>query len=117
MGCQLGKPKDGMTGEKVSIWDEAGVWHQKGVDGKTYMIYSFKPWGCNIYQELSQSLQPNQRTGRIMQYGQMRYRFHLFEVKEMQKKVRQLAEENGIEITYECFEYSAQGNGMNMNRT
>ena len=53
----------------------------------------------------------------LMQYGQMRYRYHLFDIKEMQKKVRQLAEENGIEITYECFEYSAQGTGMSMNRT
>ena len=65
MGCHLGKPKDGMTGEKVTLWEAGGVWHQKGVDGKTYIIISLNLCGCNTFQELSEALKPDQRMGYI----------------------------------------------------
>ena len=123
MGCNCSKPADGMMpGTKPEqIWPSGGAaqpyfgLYQQGADGKPYVIFPF--CGCRRYQELSQALKPTQGLGRFMQYGQMNFRHQLFEVKEAQKKIRQLAEENGIEITYECFEYSAQGAGMSMNRT
>ena len=131
MGCECSKPADGMMAgtQPEAIWPSGGnLWfgsYQQGADGKPYVIFPISPnplifpfYGCKRYQELSEALKPNQRLGQFMQYGQMRAnRRKLFEVKEAQKKLRQLALDNGIEITYECFEYSTQGTGMSMNRT
>ena len=132
MGCECSKPADGMMAgtQPEAIWPSSanpffspfpaqvvGASYQQGADGKPYVIFPF--WCCKRYQELSEALKPNQDLGQVMQYGQMHgLRMNkLFEVKEAQKKIRQLALDNGIEITYECFEYSTQGTGMSMNRT
>ena len=127
MGCECSKPADGMMAgtQPEEIWPshyfsffQQGASYQQGADGKPYVIFVL--FCCfKRYQELSEALKPNQDLGQFMQYGQMHglRRGLLFEVKEAQKKIRQLALDNGIEITYECFEYSAQGTGMSMNRT
>ena len=89
--------------------------HQKGADGRTYVVYSFCCC-CVTYQKLSDAVKPTESVGRFLQYGQLRSHF-VFEVKEAQKKIKQLAEDDGIDIPYECFEYGTQGAGLSINRT
>ena len=135
MGCKFSQPEGGMMpGTKPeAIWSgTAGRTgkarikaravenfigqHQKGADGKTYIIYSYCCYCCVTYQELSDAVKPTERFGRFLQKGQLTHQSFLSEVKEAQKKMRQFAEDDGIDIPYECIEYGTQGTGLLMNR-
>ena len=130
MAFEFSKPKEGMMPgtEPEAIWPTKSFLggslgietivgrHQQGADGKPYIVYTV----CccfRTYTELSDALKPTDSFGRFVQYGQLRHPGFLYEVKEAQKKIRQLAQENGIDIPYECLEYGSQGNGLSINRT
>ena len=132
MGFNCSKPE--LTGERVTIWEQyknaketgkdklptgLNIWHQKGVDGQTYLIhnqnYRTGKYGqgvgttCKKYEVLSEALEPNQPMGKFLQYGQMTYRNavqYIDDVKEAQKKIRQLAESNGVDVPYETKEWN-----------
>ena len=129
MAFEFSKPKEGMMpGTKpehigpgvdcgrIGSFENITGRHQQGADGKSYIIRTF----CccfRTYTELSDALKPTDSFGRFVQYGQLRHPGLLYEVKEAQKKIKQLAQDNGIDIPYECFEYGSQGNGLSINRT
>ena len=64
-------------------------------------------FGTTWFQKIA--LEPSQPMGKFLQYGQMTYRNavqYIDDVKEAQKKIRQLAESNGVDVPYETKEWN-----------
>ena len=103
------------------------IWHQKGVDGKTYLIHNqnyrrgkygqHKGTTSKKYEELSEALKLDRTLGKFLKNGQYNYRNayqYIDDVKEAQKKIRQLAESHGINIPYETVEWNRNMMGIRM---